>query len=278
MKSILRKAAQKILGFGPALTTVAANATTSISDNQRYPQVCLRAANDYRVFNSFRQNQDYTQILEHVSHDAGAAYLDEIKKRSDVFGALPDIAQNDAHGGAVLHSYPGIVPISPSTLRYAKVLCDLYGLFGSLNKFSIAEIGVGYGGQCRAMNATSSPTRYTLIDLQPVLQLAQRYLDHYVLHSPLVYSTMNELATCEYDLVISNYAFTELTRSVQDVYLARVILPSARGYITYNQISPDSFRSYTSDELLELIPGSVRINEVPLTHPLNCIIAWGQNG
>jgi len=278
MKRIVRKAAQKILGFEPALPMLEAKVTTSISDNQRYPQACLRAANDYRLFNSFRQNQDYTQILEHVTHDQGAAYLDEIKKRPDVFSALPDIAHNDEHGGPVLHSYPGIAPISPSTLRYAKVLCDLYSLFGSLDNFRIAEIGVGYGGQCRAINATSSPSSYTLIDLQPVLQLAQRYLDHYILNSQLVYSTMNQLATREYDLLISNYAFTELPRAVQDVYLSRVILPSIRGCITYNQISPDSFMSYTSDELLKLIPGSARLNEVPLTHPMNCIIVWGQNG
>ncbi len=278
MKRIVRKAAQKILGFEPALPALEAKVATSISDNQRYPQACLRAANDYRLFNSFRQSHDYTQILEHVSHDQGAAYLDEIKRWPDVFSALPDIAHNDDYGGPVLHSYPGIAPISPSTLRYAKVLCDLYSLFGSLDNFHIAEIGVGYGGQCRAINSTSSPSSYTLIDLQPVLQLSQRYLDYYILNSQLVYSTMNQLATHEYDLLISNYAFTELPRAVQDVYLSRVVLPSIRGYITYNQISPDSFMSYTSDELLEMIPGSARVDEVPLTHPMNCIIVWGQNG
>jgi hypothetical protein len=100
-------------------------------------------------------------------------------------------------------------------------------------------------------------------------------LDNYALKSQLSYKTMNELAIDSYDLVISNYAFTELTREIQDVYLKKVILNSKRGYITYNEISPDSFRSYKRDELLKIIPNSRIIEEVPLTHPKNCIIIWG---
>lgn len=276
VRRIVQKVAQKILGFEPALPRLETQGITSISDNYRYPQACLQAANDYRLFNVFRQNKDYTEILEHATHDQGAVYLNEIKKNSDVLISLPDIAKNDTYGGPVLHSYPGISPISPSTLRYAKVLCDLFFHFGSLDGFSIAEIGVGYGGQCRAINAISSPRSYTLVDLQPVLQLSQRYLDHYILKSQLTYLTLNQLTKCNYDLLISNYAFSELPRAVQDVYLEKIILPSVRGYMTYNQISPESFKSYSSEELLKLIPGSTIVDEVPLTHPMNCIIIWGQ--
>ncbi len=86
---------------------------------------------------------------------------------------------------------------------------------------------------------------------------------------------MNELIQKDYDLVISNYAFTELPRPVQDIYLQKVILNSKRGYITYNEITPIEFKSYTSDELVAMIPGSKVFKEVPLTHPKNCIIVWG---
>jgi hypothetical protein len=89
------------------------------------------------------------------------------------------------------------------------------------------------------------------------------------------YKTMNELKKQNYDLVISNYAFTELRREIQDVYLEKIILPSCRGYISYNEITPEYFRSYNRDELIKIIPNSHIVEEAPLTHPKNCIIVWG---
>ena len=89
--------------------------------------------------------------------------------------------------------------------------------------------------------------------------------------------TMNELEKNNYDLVISNYAFTELPRHIQEIYLEKVILNSRRGYIIYNDINPAEFKSYKKEELLKVIPGSRIIDEVPLTHPNNCVIVWGTN-
>jgi len=106
--------------------------------------------------------------------------------------------------------------------------------------------------------------------------LAQTYLDGYALHSTMRYKTMNELAKETYDLVISNYAFTELRREIQDTYLERIILNTRRGYITYNEHTPPYFNSYKKDELLKIIPGAYALDEVPLTHSKNCIIAWGE--
>jgi hypothetical protein len=111
--------------------------------------------------------------------------------------------------------------------------------------------------------------------VKPALMLAQSYLDGYILHSVMQYRTMNELSAQPYDLVISNYAFTELRREIQEVYLNKIILSSAAGYITYNDINPTDFRSFSRDELLIKIPGSRVIEELPLTHPKNCIIVWG---
>lgn len=104
--------------------------------------------------------------------------------------------------------------------------------------------------------------------------LAQSYLDNFVIHSSLEYKTMNELEYTNYDLLISNYAFTELARDVQEIYLNKIILKSKMGYITYNDINPDFYRSFKKDELLKLIPNSIILDEKPLTHQNNCIILW----
>ena len=251
--------------------------STSLSDNQAYPHVCMRAAHDFRRFNTFRRNPIYNQILEHVSTREGAQYLDEIRKSSNVLRAMEEFKRNDSYGGPRLVDYLGVGAVSPTTLRYVKVLADLERLFGKLDGFRICEVGVGYGGQCRIINAYFRPATYCLVDIRAALELAKRFLDHFIVHSLLSFKPMNELPSAEYDLAISNYSFTELPRSIQDVYLAKAITRAARGYITYNEITPPHFNSYTRAELLELLPGARVLPEIPQTHPRNCIIAWDRS-
>lgn len=272
MKQLLAKAFKKMY-----LMSIPRRISTSLSDNQAYPHVCIEASNDYRFFNNFRRNPIYNKILEHVSERQGKEYLPLISNDPDILGAINNFKPNDDYGNPRMYEYSGIGLISPTTLRYIKVLADLKKHFQTLDNLSICEIGVGYGGQCRVLNAYYKPATYCLVDIQPALALAQRFLDNYILHSVLTYKTMNELSQRDYDLLLSNYAFTELPRAIQDVYLNKVILRSKRGYITYNEITPREFNSYKSGELIEMIPGSRILKEEPLTHPKNCIIVWGEN-
>jgi len=267
MKRLVKKMLKKLAGRwipGP----------TSVSDNEAYPQLCLRASNDNRVFENFRRNPVYNEILEHVSEEQGKAYLELISRDPEMFGAMARFRTNDDFGNPRTFEYSSVGSISPSTLRYVKVLADLKAHFKTLDHFDICEIGVGYGGQCRIINAWFKPATYTLVDIPPALALARRYLEKYTIPSALSCRAMNELAHQDCDLVISNYAFTELPRSLQDVYLEKVILRSARGYMTYNEITPVEFNSYKAHDLLRMIPGAERIDEEPLTHPKNCIIVW----
>jgi len=250
--------------------------STSLSDNRSYPNFCNKASIDYRIFTKFRRNEIYQQILEHVSFETGNLYLEEIKKNEiTLLKHIEDFKINDNWGTPELFTYAMIGKISPSTLRYIKVYSDLRLHFNNLDNKSICEIGVGYGGQCRIVNSINSPKSYTLVDIKPALRLSQTYLDNYILNSKIEYKTMNELDKQDYDLVISNYAFTELPRSIQDVYLKKVILNSKSGYIIYNEITPDYFNSYKREELLTIIPNSYIVNEIPLTHKNNCVILWG---
>lgn len=251
--------------------------STSLSDNQAYPDACIQAANDYRAFNNFRRNPLYNQILEHVTQEQGAEYLRFISRDPNILAAMERFKTNDAYGNPITFEYPGHGAVSPTTLRYVKVLADLKSLFATLEGLDICEIGVGYGGQCRVIDDYFKPSTYCLVDIQPALALAQRFLDNYILQSVISYKTANELQLREYELVISNYAFTELPRSLQDAYLRKAILNSRRGYITYNEITPPEFRSYKADELVAMIPGARILPEHPLTHPKNCVIVWGES-
>jgi len=257
--------------------SLAQRMSTSLSDNQAYPQVCLDASNNYKLFNNFRRNSVYNQILEHVSEDQGQKYLDILSKDHELLKSIGDFTANDDYGNPRVFVYPVVGRFSPSTLRYIKVLADLRVHFKTLDNLNICEIGVGYGGQCRVINAFNAPSSYCLVDIQPALALTQRYLGNYITESTLMFKTMNELNSQDFDLVISNYAFTELPRVIQDIYLKKVILRSKRGYITFNDINPAHFESYKLSELIDAIPGARVFKEEPLTHPKNCIIVWGND-
>jgi putative sugar O-methyltransferase len=154
---------------------------TSLSDNQLYPDFCAKASMDAYLFSNFRRNGVYRRILEHCSESIGQAYLNEIvKNRQDLISKIECFKDNDKYGNPYLSNYVQIGKISPSTLRYIKVLSDLLNLFHHLDGLKICEIGVGYGGQCRIINSIASPSEYVLIDLKQALMLTQSYLDKYV--------------------------------------------------------------------------------------------------
>ena len=180
MKQIVKKIFQKIY-----MLSIPRFISTSLSDNQAYPQVCLKASYDYRFFNKFRRDPVYKLILEHVSKIQGKKYLDLIIKDKDIYSKINEFKKNDIYGNPIQQVYPSIGQISPTTLRYIKVLTDLKYYFGNLNNLNICEIGVGYGGQCRIINAYFEPGTYFLIDIKPALMLTQRYLDNFVLNNAL---------------------------------------------------------------------------------------------
>jgi putative sugar O-methyltransferase len=250
------------------------NISLSLSNNQVYPQVCLQASIDYLFFNNFRRNPVYNEILEHVNFEQGLEYLDIIIQHPQILREIEKFRLNDLFGNPVVYNFPEIGLFSPSTLRYVKVLCDLQKHFKSLDSIKICEIGVGYGGQCRIINSFFTPASYCLVDIKPALSLSQTYLDNFIINSSLSYLTMNELAVSDYDLVISNYAFTELPLAIQDVYFKKIIKNSRMGYITYNDINPPEYCSYKLPKLLDLITSASVFPEKPLTHPNNCIIVW----
>lgn len=235
------------------------------SDDSKYITSVKRAANDTRFFNIFKRDRDYRVVLEHVSEADGKKYLDIIKQDSpDMLARIDAFKINDRYGSPVTYNYPEIGLISPTTLRYIKVAADLRQLFGDLSGFTIAEIGVGYGGQLLIIDQIWN-TSYRLFDLPPVLELTSRYLGFSKLRQTNLISEFSEL-----DLVISNYSFSELNSDIQDEYIANVLLKAKRGYLTMNCID-----GFSLNELRSRLPEFQVLPENPETGPNNYIIAWG---
>ena len=259
---------------------------TSMSDDDAYPALCYAASVDDCYFRDFRRNFIYNRILEHVTQELGQEYLDVILRRErPKFSRREwdEFCKNDLYGNPRKFPYEikgdgHTRKVSPTTLRYIKVLQDIMMLFDTKQIETAAEIGVGYGGECRILTSCLTGIRkYYLFDLPEVLGLAEKYLAKFPGHAEIVPVDGTKIEVEEdggYDLVISNYAFSELARELQDIYLEKVILRARAGYITWNTLSYDVMDGYSVEELLDKIPGSYVVEGEPFTHDKNCIILF----
>lgn len=251
---------------------------TSISDTTKYREVCRLAYEDDTIFGGFKNEDTYIEILEHTSDEQGAKYFSEIKKDNPQLLQGDDISKalvNDMVGNPRKGMY-GDMYMSPSTLRYLKILSDLMKQHGTLDGMDIIEIGVGYGGQCLIISNFFDIKSYTLVDLKEVLNLSEKYLDYFNLDKNFNFYTQDELPDKEYDIVISNYAFSECTKDTQKLYIDKILNKSKHGYMINNEISHIfNIESYNKMELRSLVNKDTKIlEEIPLTHKDNYLMVW----
>jgi len=110
---------------------------------------------------------------------------------------------------------------------YQLHLENIVKFFGPLDGMRICEIGGGYGGQCKAVFEKYKPLHYHIIDLPEVCRLQRRYLG-----DMQGYACSTGPVGCSYDLVISNYALSEIPDN--KLYIDEVLRRSTHGYITCN--------------------------------------------
>ncbi len=251
----------------------------SDSDNGNYLRAVKKIVKDQRKIGNFKRNSDYRDILEHVSYELGSEYLKILENRNDlVFQNLKKLEINDLVGRPIQYSY-GSYTLSPTTLRYGKVASDLAMYFGKLDDFDVVEIGAGYGGQSLILDSFFRINSFTLIDLRDVLNLVEKYLDQHNLSSQYLTKTLNQMSkSSKFDLVISNYAFSELPRDLQLRYIEKILGNSSRGYLTMNSGLDFSARSHNKlslNDLKNLLPKFEVVEENPLSSPDNYLIVWG---
>lgn len=258
-----------------------------------YKKSCKSAAEDSAIFSNFKNIPEYRQILEALSANAGNTYyltLNQLYKNKIEY--LRFAWLNDTIGAPNLVEYP-YGTYSPTTLRYFKVACDLEFLFGDMSKMNVLEIGGGYGGQCVVSNALSGFKSWTIVDLPEVKLLQERYLSHFPIQSKCIsYEDIDKDET-EYDLVVSNYAFSECVKEMQDLYIKKYMSNNERIYMTLNigpvgmklidgrffscsEDEPETNMMYTREELVSTL-GLTENEEIPQTGLTNFIGTRGEN-
>jgi len=255
---------------------------TSWSDTvEEYTAICRLAAKNDDVFKTFKRSQEYRRVLEHVTEELGRQYLDVIQNEGkDLLAYFPRFKQNDSLGSPFKFNY-GKDSFSSTTLRYIKVLMDLRNIFGNLDYFNIIEIGGGYGGQCKIISDVVNFRSYAIVDLDIVLPLIKKYLGKLNVKNFVAIAQRQIAENKKYDLAISNYAFAECSKVVQDEYIGKIINNSKRGYITYNDDDRNPIPHYNKSEIVNLLSKThviQVIKEKPKTIPNSFIITWDDAG
>lgn len=253
---------------------------SQLSDSQVtfYEEAVLRVINDDRLFSRFRRIYDYREILEHISYSLGKKYYSKVLSAfPEKFAQIQDFKLNDSVGRPRKYFFKGIGSVSPTTIRYLAVASDIEKYLGCTFFNSVAEIGGGYGGQAQVLHTLKWVNKYDIYDLPPVQVLARKYLNK-LKSNFATFPTFDSEKAHEYDLVISNYAFSELPREIQISYLQKVIKNSKYGFMIMNSgLTNTTGRSegkLALEEIREVIPNLRIRKEEPLTSPDNYLIIW----
>jgi len=258
--------------------------TSSISATEAYREACLDAAISDYAFARFKRHPAYREILEHVTPDQGSQYIEAILRRVSPEEALHLVSRaslvNDQYGGAFQDEYRiggARISVSPSTLRYCHVFVEIHELLGNLTNRRVCEIGGGYGGQCAVAWASSEFRSWDIVDLPEAGALANRYLDSVgVKNHRHPFPDQIDILH-DYDLVISNYAFSECQRPLQEAYATKILAKARHGYMTMNfcwSSRPGYSDLMDEADLARHVPNLKVADENPLTHPGNKVFWW----
>ena len=256
----------------------------SDSDNGKYPELALKAALDPATFSVFRRHHNYTSILEHVSRKEGEQYLNIIReeykmKDDEIFQILKPLMKV---GNPKLLRIKGLSnKISTTGLRYLKIALDIKKITGR-KIGNVVEIGCGYGGQAIILDQLLQIESYTFYDLWQVNLLIKRFIENSNFSSKYTISTIREDSfNCRnsWDFCISNYAFSELPKAIQEIYINKIINKTRKGFMLMNSGVSGKFGNvinFSQKELLNKLKNASIHNEIPLTYVNNYLLTWGE--
>jgi putative sugar O-methyltransferase len=254
---------------------------TNVSDSQNTPyEESLHAiVKSERLFGKFRRIKSYKFIVETVTYDQGKQYKKRIEELASLNSEVIEAAkENDKIGSPWTFKYPHFGRISPTTLRYLSVASEIQELFPHLDRPAIAEIGVGYGGQASILYDSLAFKKYSMFDLPDALKLSYKFLDKLNKSKNIELDNLDSTRTKKWDLVLSNYAFSELPRSLQMAYIEKVLSVSECGYLIMNSGRENhagrNEGKMTLEDLVRLIPEIEILPEIPNTGQDNYLIYW----
>jgi len=278
---LLRRVVNRVNRFVNNLSPISADPMKSDSEASFYSNTVDAINLDPKLFQKFRRIYNYREILEHMTYNQGMIYLRKIRADNPGFKLetyFPHL--NDSIGSPRIFKFEGF-KCSPTTIRYLSVALDIKSTFPEGDIKDIVEIGAGYGGQSSILQDLLRIEKYVIYDLPNVQELIGNYLDSLGKMGCIEFREIEDGLETAFDLAISNYAFSELPKLIQEIYLKTVLSKSKSGYMIMNSgLSDYTGRSEGKLSLANIrkyLPNSVVVQEKPLTSRDNYILLWGKN-
>jgi hypothetical protein len=229
----------------------------SISGNMPWTKVCSALADGTLDSRDFRRLKAVRQVVETVGPSDARFYAQRIREWGGGWLEDPRVVAFDDWGNPI--RCPRLLlgtpkPFSPTTLRYLATALWLQRSHKLPTGSVVLEIGVGFGGLA-AMNHLVSESLSVLVDLPQVEQAARRMLEEIGMSGHA--EKAKDDSETSIPLVISNYAFTELSTALQDAYLEKYLKQAAHGMIMSNAgVFASSIGGRTDGELVDWLRDS----------------------
>jgi hypothetical protein len=225
----------------------------------------------------FKSNNNYTEILEHVSIYQGAHYLHLIQNEFTNITEkhiIDYININDMYGFPNKTIYQlkntSVISCSPTSLRYIYHALLILNHYKTTSTNDIVEVGCGYGGLFLAICFFSKIlnikiNKYYFIDLPDVCNLIKYYLLLNKKHVTIEYE-LHESNTIGQNIdnnnlfFISNYCFTEIAEIHRNNYINYLFPKCKNGFISWQTIF-----GYNIQHAVELFKNCYIIEEKPQT-------------
>jgi len=121
-----------------------------------------------------------------------------------------------------------------------------------------------------------------MVDLPEVLPLAQKYLTKLNVQNVRYLPSDKVPNSGVYDLIISNAAFAECEKFVQQEYIDKILSKAKRGFIIYNSdvssnAKYDSIQPYSREQILQILSKYHKprvFRDCPADYNKPIIIVW----
>jgi putative sugar O-methyltransferase len=206
-----------------------------------YLETCRSAVEDDEIFAKFKSLQGYKNILEHVTPQDGAMYLELVMQMSSdsLLENIQKFKENDSIGTPDKTFYPKVGDISPTTIRYIKNVFEMSTLLEDYPISRIVEVGGGYGGLCKTLSVVCNFDEYIFVDLPEAVKVQEKYIKNFsdIYEKSKFVSCDNLQEIKNIDLFISNYALSECDYETQTNYYEKLVSNAKFAYIIYNNVN-----------------------------------------
>lgn len=265
-----------LLNIGSISANVTQQSATGRSSS--YRNICKEAAFDEKLFKKFRSMEAYHEAVECGQGNEFAKYILETVS-PEVLSKMPLFSRLDKIGNPVKHFHQGLGAFSGTTLRYIIFADLIFKFFDLPAKYTVAEIGAGFGGQAYVLSKVKQFGTYYIYDLPEVELLISRVAENLGIRNIILKDTSASLPEKEIDLFISNYALSECDLNTQLDYIERVASKAKRGFILFNDVNV--FNHLNLDKFITVLQMHGKRPEV-LQEPVhsydgNKLIVWGRS-